>query len=150
MFSNSRKSEDLKEVLPGFRLLPYHRAVRPVPATPEDNVSNVSTGEESIVFGGTEHIHTEAGTNPTGLTSMRWLLPVNQDSQNPPWVLPPGSGCQVLPVGQNTESELGPKLKPGPVPSASHPQSGLWVLVSAGGLTELLLMRRRSGPRLYY
>lgn len=132
MFSNSRKSEDLKEVLPGFRLLPSHRAVRPVPATPEDNMSNVSTGEESTVFtvtdtwksGGTEHMHTEAGT--TGLTSMWWLLPVNQDSQPPPWVLPPGSGCQVLPVGQNTEFELGPKLKPDPVTSASHPRSGLW------------------------
>lgn len=134
MLSNSGKSEDLKEVLPGFRLLPSHRAVRLLPATPEDNMSNVSTGEESTVFtvtdsrksGGTEHVHTEVGTNPTGLTSMRWLLPVNQDSQPPPWVLPPGSGCQVLPVEQNTESELGSKLKPRPAPSASHPQSGLW------------------------
>lgn len=42
-------------------------------------------------------------------------------------------------MGQNTESELSPKQKPGPVPS----ESGLvWslVLVSVGGLTELLLM----------
>lgn len=71
-------------------------------------------------------MHTEAGTNPTGLAFMQWLLPVNQDSQPPPWVLPPGSGCQVLPMGQNTESELGPKLKPGPVPSTAHPQSVFW------------------------